>query len=204
MRFFAVIPAAGRSVRMGQPKLLLPWAGTTVIEHVVAAWRASRASTVVLVAHPDDYELAERARACDAAVVQPEAPPPEMKDSVRAALAYIRREYDPRDPDAWLLAPADMPQLNAPLIDRVIRAYEASIAAGEPTAIWAPAFGGRRGHPVLFPWSLAVQVDRLGPSEGLNLLVARSEVRTIEVQAAEPADLDTPEDYERLRRDPGC
>jgi CTP:molybdopterin cytidylyltransferase MocA len=36
MQTFAIIPAAGRSVRMGQPKLLLPWGQTTLLEHVLA------------------------------------------------------------------------------------------------------------------------------------------------------------------------
>ena len=59
MRSFAVIPAAGRSQRMGQPKLLLPWGRTTVIEHVLGVWRASRVTHTVIVVHPDDKFLAE-------------------------------------------------------------------------------------------------------------------------------------------------
>ena len=34
---FALIPAAGRSRRMGRPKLALPLAGRSVLEHVVGA-----------------------------------------------------------------------------------------------------------------------------------------------------------------------
>ena len=37
MQTFAVIPAAGRSQRMRQPKLLLPWNHGTLIEHVLGA-----------------------------------------------------------------------------------------------------------------------------------------------------------------------
>ena len=65
---FAIIPAAGRSQRMGEPKLLLPWGQSTIIEHVLAVWCASRVEAVVMVVHPDDVRPAElgrkRAPAC--------------------------------------------------------------------------------------------------------------------------------------------
>ena len=34
-QFAAVILGAGRSSRMGQPKLLLPWDGGTILEHLI-------------------------------------------------------------------------------------------------------------------------------------------------------------------------
>jgi molybdenum cofactor cytidylyltransferase len=202
MQTFAVIPAAGRSQRMGQPKLLLPWGASTVIERVLAAWRASSVDHVVMVVHPDDGELAESGRRCGALVVQPEVPPPQMKASIRAGLAEIERRFRPVAGDAWLLAPADMPMLSHRVVDRLIaahRAYSSTDKGPEPT-IWATAAGGRRGHPVLFPWSLAQEVDALGESEGLNVLLARHPVQTIEADAQEVLeDLDTPQDYTRLR-----
>ncbi len=53
---------------------------------------------------------------------------------------------------------------------------------------------------MLFPWPLAAPIDELAPDEGLNALLARHPVHTIEGDArAVLEDLDTPEDYERLR-----
>lgn len=205
--FYAIIPAAGRSQRMGRPKLLLPWGGKTIVEHVLAAWRASRVDHAVMVVHPEDEHLAQLGRQCGCIVVRPDDPPAEMKVSVRIALAHVKREFCPVESDAWLLAPADMPTLSSAVIDMLIGAYRAALGAGgatEPTiwasTIWAPAAGGRRGHPVLFPWSLATEVERLGDAEGINALVARHPMRTIDAGAAAIFDdLDTPEDYERLR-----
>jgi molybdenum cofactor cytidylyltransferase len=198
MQSFAIIPAAGLSRRMGQHKLLLPWRGATVIEHVLAAWRASRVDRVILVAHPSDRQLAELGAAAGAEVVRPESPPPEMKDSVRLGLQFASR-YQPAASDAWLLAPADMPGLKSATIDRMISAYEADLArAGD--RIYVPRFGRRQGHPVLFPWSMAQQVTLLAAGEGVNALLGRNPI--VYVEAAEDAvadDLDTPEDYQRLR-----
>ena len=94
-RFFAIVPAAGRSVRMGEPKLLLPWGETTIIESVLAAWRASRVARIVVVVHPEDTRLAELCRAASAMVIQPEIPPPDMKASVCHALAWLAVHESP-------------------------------------------------------------------------------------------------------------
>ena len=91
MQSFAIIPAAGRSQRMGQPKLLLPWGERTIIEHVLGVWRASRVTQVVLIVHPQDARLAELGRGCGAVVVQPADAPREMKVSVQIGLAHVAR-----------------------------------------------------------------------------------------------------------------
>ncbi|MEZ6078052.1 MAG: NTP transferase domain-containing protein [Pirellulaceae bacterium] len=68
---FAIVPAAGRSRRMGQSKLLLPWRGTTVIEHVIEAWLRSRVTQVVVVARRDDLELTRRVARQPVVLVRP-------------------------------------------------------------------------------------------------------------------------------------
>jgi len=201
MQTFAIIPAAGRSVRMGQPKLLLPWGQTTLLEHVLAIWTASCVDRVILVVHPQDTQIVALGAAAGAHVVRPSIAPSEMKISVQLALDYIS-EFAPHPTDAWLLAPADMPGLEASTIDALVAAYQSSLVADPAAAprIWAPRFGGRRGHPVLFPWALSSEVAELGPDQGINALVARHEVAHVDTGAdAIHDDLDTPEDYERLR-----
>ncbi|MCE9525905.1 MAG: nucleotidyltransferase family protein [Planctomycetales bacterium] len=155
-RFFAIIPAAGNSTRMGTPKLLLPVNGRTMVEQTLAAWRASGVEKVIVIIRPDDQELAEVCRDCDAEVVVPPVAPPEMKDSVQCGLRYIEANFVPTNEDAWLLAPADMPNLSP----RVIEALMAKHNPRKPK-ILVPTLDGKRGHPVLFPWTLAVEVHSL-------------------------------------------
>jgi molybdenum cofactor cytidylyltransferase len=199
MQTFAIIPAAGRSQRMGRPKLLLPWGDSTILERVLATWRASRVDHVVVVVHPSDDEIARRCTAVNAEVVRPEVPPAEMKDSVALALDRIAA-WRPGATDAWLMAPADMPGLAVRTIDELVHHYQAALQSVDALpSIWAPRHQGRRGHPVLFPWSMAAEVSQLAPGEGINALLARHEVRHLETDAPAIDDLDTPEDYERLR-----
>ncbi len=193
-RAFAIIPAAGRSQRMGRPKLLLPWGAGTVIESVIAAWRTSGVLRCVVVVHPDDTELAEICRAAGADVVVPKSPPPDMKASVGCGLEFVAATHQPAAGDAWLVAPADMPLLSATAIDQVL-------AAHRPAAprIIVPTHAGRRGHPVLFPWTLAAEVGRLGEGEGLARLLQRH--APVEVASSERTillDFDTPADYQDL------
>jgi molybdenum cofactor cytidylyltransferase len=193
-RGFGVVPAAGRSARMGTPKLLLPWGRSTIIEQVLAAWRASRVAGVVVVVHPDDVELAARCRAAGAEVVATAPPPPHMKDSVARGLARVEERWSPQAGDAWLLAPADIPGLTPERIDRLLAAHQPQ----RPTIV-VPSAGGRRSHPVLFPWPTAEEVGRLPDNLGVNELLRRHPV--VELPIAEKdldGDVDTPEDYRRL------
>ena len=198
MKCFAIVPAAGRSQRMGTAKLLLPWGDSTILESVLAAWLASAVSRVVVVVHPADQEIADRSAAAGAEVVRPSDPPGEMKESVRIALAYLK-DSAPRSTDAWLVAPADMPGLNPRAIDAVIRTYEASLPSGGEPAIWVPRHEGRAGHPVLFPWRMAEEVARLAPAESLKSLFARHAVHYLDTAEPVAEDVDTLADYERLR-----
>lgn len=199
-RFFAIIPAAGNSTRMGAPKLLLPMDGGTMIEKTLAAWKASRVDKIVVVVRPDDEELVKVCRSQGAEVVVPLVAPPEMKDSVQYGLRHIERYFSPTAGDAWLLAPADMPGLSP----RIINALVAAFQSGEKS-ILVPTLAGKRGHPVLFPWTLAAEIFSLRTDEGLNVLRQRHESREVSCDSIEPAgtaafnDIDTPEDFGRLR-----
>jgi Uncharacterized MobA-related protein len=199
-RFFAIIPAAGNSIRMGAPKLLLPVSGGSMIERTLAAWKASKVDRIVVVVRPDDHDLENLCRSHGADVVMPPVAPPEMKHSVQHGLRYIDANFAPTAEDAWLLSPADMPNLSHRVINALI-----SVSTQCRNAILLPTLDGKRGHPVLFPWTLAAEVFSLSTSEGLNVLRQRHKSREVPCDTVEPAgisafgDIDTPEDYQRLK-----
>jgi molybdenum cofactor cytidylyltransferase len=121
-----------------------------------------------------------------------------MKESIARGLDRIAQLWSPAPHDAWLVAPADLPLLSAAAIDQVLAAHEPL----RPTIV-VPQCGGRRGHPVLFPWELAAEVGLLPPDAGVNDLLRRHPPRAIDCAAAAFADdIDTPEDYRRLQSNP--
>src|SRR5262245_32414020 len=94
-RYFAIVPAAGPNVRMGEPKLLMPVAAQPMIAHTLRAWQDSRVDQVFVVVRPGDHALIaavngeSRADNARVEVVVPPVAPPDMKASIQAALAHI-------------------------------------------------------------------------------------------------------------------
>jgi molybdenum cofactor cytidylyltransferase len=199
VKSIAVIPAAGESRRMGRAKLLLPWRGKPIIEHVLDAWETSRVDHAVVVIRADDESLRHAANRPGIDLVLVDPPPEEMKDSVALGLEFARRTYAPTSKDAWLLAPADMPRLSPAVIDLLLDEHDP-----DAPQILIPRAGGKNGHPVLFPWPLAREVAKLGATEGINVLRNRHSSRTVAIADSRAFDdLDTPEDYRKLDADRG-
>lgn len=208
MKTVAIIPAAGHSRRMGEPKLLLPWNGQAVMQHVLKAWKSTAVDRILVVVRQSDYPLAAICRQEQVEVLQPAMDPPDMKASVQYALRWLEAESNETGralPGAWLLAPADQPRLSVAVIQQLLDEFAVAAATAATAAtflvptILVPTYQGRRGHPVLFPWKLAEAVHRLEENEGVNRLLGVYPVREIVVsQPTITDDLDTPDDYQRL------
>lgn len=187
---------------MGAPKLLLPLQGSPLIAHTITAWQAGGLAPLVVV-RPGDQKLIEACRGYGAEVLIPEITPPEMKVSVRLALEHLQQRYRPPPDFAWLLAPADMPRLSPAVIGRLLGMHRLNLQQTESPPILVPVCGGRRGHPVLFPWPMAAQVSSLGEEESVKTLFARNPVCEVPCDDLLPSDqpfldVDTPTDYARL------
>lgn len=192
-RVFAIVPAAGRSRRMGAPKLLLQLGGRTVIDTVLKSWIDSCVCETVVVARADDATLLARCRRHDVHLIATESKPIDMRATLIIGLHDIMRRLAPSGDDAWMVAPADLPGLTTSLINAVASRYD-------PLAprIVVPCRGGRRGHPVLLPWSAAAPFCAAAGRSGLNEFLRRQPGAALNVidVGAEPAtvDLDTPLD----------
>jgi molybdenum cofactor cytidylyltransferase len=198
-RCFAVLPAAGKSTRMGRPKLALPLGERSVLERVVDAVRRGGVEAVVVVIGPHVPELVPLAEAAGAhALLLPEETA-EMRATVEHGLRWLEDHFCPSPADRWLLLPADHPTLDAELVRRLLEARAS--AAGRSIVI--PTFAGRRGHPAVIDWKHVAGIRALPSGQGLNRYLRQQEGETLEVpveSAAVLCDLDTPEDYERLLR----
>jgi molybdopterin converting factor subunit 1 len=192
----AIVPAAGRSERMGRPKLILPIGGVSVIARVTTALLQGGAGPVIVVVPPAGVSgaaalAAEAAGAGGTVVVAPQ-PPPSMRASVELGLDRLAQIPPPA---AFLLAPADLPGIDAHLVACVIARARAA-----PRSIVIPQARGRRGHPIALPWPMADEIRGLPDDVGINYLVARNAAQVVLVELDDPGtfnDLDTPEDYRR-------
>jgi CTP:molybdopterin cytidylyltransferase MocA len=195
---FALLPAGGQSTRMGRPKLALPLGRHTVLEHAVAALRQGGAEHVLVVVGPHVPELAPLAAAAGAEVLPLTEPTADMRATVEQGLRCLEERFRPAPEAGWLLCPADHPALEPAVVRQLLEARRASPAH----SIVVPTFAGRRGHPVLIAWQHVAGMRALPPGLGLNAYLRRQAAATLLLPVASPGvvcDLDTPEDYERLR-----
>ncbi len=122
----------------------------------------------------------------------------DMRATVEAGLDWVEARWHPRSDDCWLLAPADHPRLDPDIVRRLIGAAHESSAF----SIWVPTYQGKRGHPTLARWAHVPRIRAFKSDLGLDAYFRELAPETREVPVASTAileDLDTPEDYERLR-----
>lgn len=192
----AVVPAAGRSARMGRPKLLMEFDGETLIHRVVTALREGGAERIIVVRPvdlPEAAAIAAAAAAAGAEVLHPESQPAEMRDSVELGLAVL--DDDDATPTVVLLTPGDVPGITAELVARLV-----AVANENPGRIVIPTHDGRHGHPIVLPWEVAIHVRELPDDVGVNRLVEDNGERVVEIPVGDSHqidDVDTPEDVAR-------
>jgi CTP:molybdopterin cytidylyltransferase MocA len=190
LRVAAVILAAGKSQRMGVNKLLLKLGGITVLDRVLSSLEASHVEEVfVVLGHkPDDLRPIVDAHAAEA-VINPDYEEG-MTSSFKVGLSSV-------SVDAAFLCLGDQAVLDHVLMDGMIDAMEAD----PESLIVSPVHEGRRGHPVLFRNALFPEIMGLGRGKTLKDVVEGHGDHHFKVEGDVwcTLDLDTPEDYERIR-----
>jgi molybdenum cofactor cytidylyltransferase len=197
MRTFGLIPAAGKSARMGQPKLLLPLGGQTVLERVLTAVWTGGVADVLVVVGPGDGALRDVGQRAGADVLQLEEETADMRQTCQRGLDWLAARFNPGMEDGWLLLPADHPTSRP----EVIAALLETARQQTDRSIVVPTYQGKRGHPVWLGWAHAVAIRGLPVCQGLNGFIRSMADQTLELPwpgAEILRDLDTPEDYRQL------
>jgi CTP:molybdopterin cytidylyltransferase MocA len=188
MRVVAVVLAAGEGRRMGGPKALVRFQGTTFVERCVARMRRPGVSEVVVVVGP----LSDRVAALLPGVTC--VPNPRAADGMLGSILCGLDAADERAAEAVLLHPVDHPLVEAATVDRVV----AALAGGARIAV--PSREGRRGHPGGFARAAWPALRGAAPERGARAVLADHPdwVVHVEGDAGSVAGIDTPEDYARL------
>lgn len=199
MAIFAIVPAAGLSRRMGQPKLVMDIAGRTVIDRLLSTLSDPAIQETVIVVRRSDLKLANTINALSLSnvhLVQPDVDPPDMRSSVEYGIDAIQSRHAPGLNDAWLLTPADHPILNRQVLAELIDAWRTT-----NEEILIPQHEGRNGHPAFFRWSVADRLKDIPDDKGLNWLQTATGIRIRKLPVDSDSillDLDTPDDYKRI------
>lgn len=188
MKVSAVVLAAGLSRRMGANKLLLKIGGKTVLEHILD--RLVDYDTVVVTGHSPNEIMSVVGRYDVKTVHNPDYEKG-MTTSFQTGLRAI-------DSDAAFMVLSDTFGFSGTLLRRM----EDELRDHPEALLVSPVYKGRRGHPVLVRRLLFSEFLELGWGETMKDVVDRhgKEHRYIEGDVWTVTDLDTPEDYERVKR----
>jgi molybdenum cofactor cytidylyltransferase len=189
-RIAGVVPAAGRSLRMGRSKALLAPAGRTFLERVCATLaRGGCAPVLVVLREPGSAEAA-LAQRVGARVVENPEPEEGPITSIRCAIRAL-----PVTIGGIAVLPVDHPLVDAATVEELL-----ATCADDRAAAYVPTYQGRRGHPAVLGRALFGELLEDELPEGVRTVLRRDPARVLEVPVEDPGvllDLDTPEAVRR-------
>lgn len=186
----ALVLAAGESRRMGTPKLLLPFGGKTIIEHIVDNINQSKADKILLVLGSHREEILSKMADRPVLIVVNHRYKEGMLSSIQAGFESL-----PKDTAAALVCLGDQPFIPFSVIDALIEVYQKT-----NRGIVLPVYQKKRGHPLLIDIKHKQEVLNLSPDIGLRALLHKYPQDVQEAKVDTPhilKDIDKPEDYAR-------
>ena len=185
----AIILAAGKSLRTGTQKLLLPFANQTVIGHVADQVIKSSIHQVLVVTAEQSEQIAAALKGKRLSIVINPDFEGDMLSSIRCGLRALP------GCDAVMILPGDQPAIRSELVAEMIKIFETS-----NVSIIVPTYRGRRGHPILFSTKYCDEVQKKYDGVGLRGLLSAHPEQVHEMKvddASVLADMHIPQDQQR-------
>ena len=184
----AIILAAGESKRMGEPKMLMPWGKSTVLQTVISTFQAASVKDILVVTGGAHQQVEALIGKTVETVFNENYQMGEMLSSIQLGLSVKMREAS-----AALICLGDQPQVEERSVRQICNAFLA-----QKSQIVVPSYQMQRGHPWLVARPLWDELMAMkAPKTPRDFLTKHS--RAIHYVAVDTpnilADLDTPEDY---------
>ena len=192
--FAGVILSAGASSRMGREKALLPWRDGTFLSAAIRALQpATELVIVVAGANAASLETIVDANAAFLAVN------PDPQQGQFSSLQTGLREVLNRGRDAAILTLVDRPPAEIETIQLLKGAF---LSADDQTWAVVPEYAGKHGHPIVIGREMIEVFLRAPVHSSAREIEHANQPRIRYVAVNDPlvaANVDTPEDFERLR-----
>lgn len=188
-----VVLAAGESARMGQPKQLLDYRGTTLLQHALDTALALDGARVAVVLGAHAAEIRARLDESRMLVVENPGWPEGLGSSLRAGLSVLLSVQPDLEAAVFLLC--DQPGWCSALLQNLVVIHERT-----GCAIVASEYEDTLGVPALFARTLFPELLALRGAGGAQQLIRAHRREAVGVPfPAGSVDIDTPADYARLR-----
>lgn len=185
----AIILAAGRSKRMGEPKQLLPLTQGTILEQTVDNYLNSNASEVVVVVGHRAPEMISLLTNRPVKV----AINPDYHEGMSTSIITGLKSTSSKA-GGFMLALADQPFVSSQTISCLIEAFR-----NNKKGIVIPVYQGKRGHPVIFASKYKAELIKLKGDIGGRQIPARHHDDILEITVdcnSVIIDIDTMDNYE--------
>jgi molybdenum cofactor cytidylyltransferase len=190
----AIILAAGGSRRFGQPKQLLAFQSESLVRRSVRVATEAGIASVAVVAGESLDAIKTEISETSAAVVENLDWRLGLGTSIRHGLRHLRGSVP--ELEAVLILACDQPFVEASTIAALLDERKRS---GKP--IVASSYAGTLGIPALFDRSCFEALLALPDGSGAKALIESRPDDVAQIQFERGAiDIDTPADFERLRR----
>jgi molybdenum cofactor cytidylyltransferase len=192
--FAGVILAAGASSRMGRDKALLPWRDGTFLSATIRALQPAT-ELVIVVAGANAVSLEPIADSQAAFLAVNPNPQQGQFSSLLVGLQDVLN----RGRDAAVLTLVDRPPAEVETIEQIKAAFLSS-----DEQIWAavPEYQGRHGHPIVIGREMIEAFLRAPVHSTARDVEHANQQHILYLPVNDPlvvANVDTPEDFEKLR-----
>ncbi len=184
-----ILLAAGESERMGKLKQLLPFRGSTILEHAIDCFLHSELGEVIVVLGYKAEEIKREISAKPVKVVVNMNYQLGMSTSIIKGLSLVDQSSE-----AIMIAFGDQPFLEKEIIDNLIRAFQ-----HHRQGIVIPMYQGIRGHPVIFDIKYKDDLSGLTGDVGGKQIIDKHLDDVLEIETGAEsviADIDTRDDYQ--------
>ena len=201
-----VLLAAGRSSRFGgAQKLVAMLEGVPVVRRAAEALLTCGVDYTIVVLGSDADAVKAALAELPVIFVSNERYAEGMSGSLRTGVqgALALGASQNREIGAIVVALGDQPTIAREIFVNVIGRFRRESAMGtDATQIVAARYNGERSHPVLFARSVFRELLAVSGDHGARDVIARdpSRVAYVDIDAAPPADVDTPQDLETLAK----
>jgi molybdenum cofactor cytidylyltransferase len=191
----AVVLAAGESRRMGRKKEVLPVGGEPMVRLVVRKLLEAKGvdEVVVVLGHAANEVGAALSGIADERIEL--VGNRRYAEGMGSSLA-LGASACSWGTDAILVALADTPFFRAQDVEALLAAH------AKGARIVVPAFGGRRGHPVLFDGAYRERLEALAGDAGARRILDADAAAVVAVELPDDGflvDVDEDDDYEAVR-----
>jgi molybdenum cofactor cytidylyltransferase len=189
-----IILSAGESSRMGRDKALLPYGGSTFLNHLISIFHPRVDPLIVVLGHHATGIAASLVPVGGLKIAINADYKRGMLTSLQAGLRAV-----PGDASSVMFTLVDHPAVSGTTIDRLIEEF---LASGQRLAI--PRHAERRGHPVLLARGVAEEILALPLDSSAKDVIRGHRDETLFVDVDDPGvlrDIDLPADYDALLRE---